>query len=270
MRSGSSQFKRLNLPGPIVADIGTNYDVATGITYEFILNTPNDGPVFRSSALIGSRGTGSGVNAGIKWEQYSSGGELNEIGVTTFGVKDYFTGIPNIYDVDVSVAFVLLGDNIEVFFDGVSQGDIALDAGQGFAMTGEVGIGQAFDPGGNFDVFQGTIYAVSTYNTALTPAQLIANMAAFATVDPFENGDFNHDFSIDLDDYAILKTNFGTGSSNGEGDIDFDGDVDLEDYSEFALAYEDANGSSLASAIPEPTSMLLMGLGVVAMLKRSK
>ena len=44
-------------------------------------------------------------------------------------------------------------------------------------------------------------------------------------------GDFDDDGDVDLDDFAILKTNFGrTGAGAGEGDSDGDGDVDLDDF----------------------------------------
>ena len=43
-------------------------------------------------------------------------------------------------------------------------------------------------------------------------------------------GDASFDWKVDLDDFVILKNNFGTGSSFGEGDFDLDGDVDLDDF----------------------------------------
>ena len=42
--------------------------------------------------------------------------------------------------------------------------------------------------------------------------------------------DFDGDGDVDLDDFVILKTNFGTGTTHAEGDADGDGDVDLDDF----------------------------------------
>ena len=44
-------------------------------------------------------------------------------------------------------------------------------------------------------------------------------------------GDADADDDVDLDDFVILKRNFGaTGVTQSEGDFDGDGDVDLEDF----------------------------------------
>ncbi len=45
-------------------------------------------------------------------------------------------------------------------------------------------------------------------------------------------GDADNDGDVDLDDFALLKTNFGAGPNAtwGQGDFDGDGDVDLDDF----------------------------------------
>ncbi len=45
-------------------------------------------------------------------------------------------------------------------------------------------------------------------------------------------GDVDGDGDVDLDDFAILKTHFGTpdGATRADGDLDDDGDVDLDDF----------------------------------------
>jgi len=49
-------------------------------------------------------------------------------------------------------------------------------------------------------------------------------------IQPCAGADFDGDGDVDLDDFVILKTNFGTGTTQPEGDADCDGDVDLDDF----------------------------------------
>ena len=42
--------------------------------------------------------------------------------------------------------------------------------------------------------------------------------------------DFDLDGDVDLDDFVILKSNFGTGTTHAEGDANLDGGVDLDDF----------------------------------------
>jgi len=47
----------------------------------------------------------------------------------------------------------------------------------------------------------------------------------------FLAGDATGDMKVDLDDFNVLATNFGTlGHTFSEGDFDYDGDVDLDDF----------------------------------------
>ncbi|NLF32828.1 MAG: DUF1565 domain-containing protein [Planctomycetes bacterium] len=58
------------------------------------------------------------------------------------------------------------------------------------------------------------------------------NRGCYAAPAPAAAGDADGDGDVDLDDFVILKRNFGTpsGATAGMGDFDGDGDVDLDDF----------------------------------------
>ena len=47
---------------------------------------------------------------------------------------------------------------------------------------------------------------------------------------PFDVADFNHDTFVSAADLAVLRTNFGTGTTNAQGDANGDGHVDGQDF----------------------------------------
>ena len=82
-------------------------------------------------------------------------------------------------------------------------------------------------------------------------------------------GDTNGDGMVLIDDYEALRDNFETGTELSQGDVDFDGDVDQDDFWIIRDEFPKHNGgASLASAIPEPASIALIGLSSLAMLRR--
>ena len=74
-------------------------------------------------------------------------------------------------------------------------------------------------------------------------------------------GDADLDGDVDLDDFVLLKINFGTGDTWGEGDFDGDGNVDLDDF----VILKNNFGTT---ALPEPTTLALLGVGAAALLRR--
>ncbi len=87
------------------------------------------------------------------------------------------------------------------------------------------------------------------------------------------DGDVDGDRDVDLDDYYAMRDNFNKSVDvvRGDGDVNRDFVVDLEDYAIIEKEYANHNGgASLASAIPEPASLLMMSLGGLVLLKRSK
>jgi len=79
---------------------------------------------------------------------------------------------------------------------------------------------------------------------------------------PIAAGDYNVDGTVDLEDYELWKTRFGS-TTHLAADGNSNGRIDTGDYN----VWRDAFGQSLALAVPEPgsialvTPLLLVGLG---------
>jgi len=86
----------------------------------------------------------------------------------------------------------------------------------------------------------------------------------------FIPGDANGDGAVDLDDFSLLKTNFGTSGDITQGDLNVDGSIDLSDFNQLKI-----NFGHVAS-VPEPSSLLLavdsilMLIGIVCMAQFSE
>ena len=86
----------------------------------------------------------------------------------------------------------------------------------------------------------------------------------------FTPGDTDGNQKVDINDYKAFKENYGTGTTLLQGDVDGDGDVDVDDFLIIRNEYPKYNNTTLAAAIPEPASIVVLGLGALAMLKRRK
>jgi hypothetical protein len=85
-------------------------------------------------------------------------------------------------------------------------------------------------------------------------------------------GDANFDGRVDATDLQVVRSNLGkgtTGSTWAQGDFNFDGRVNAADM---ALLRRDfgrgITASAVASVLPEPSSCLLLGLPLLALLLR--
>jgi Glycoside hydrolase family 44/PEP-CTERM motif len=78
-------------------------------------------------------------------------------------------------------------------------------------------------------------------------------------------GDFNHNHIVDADDYAVWQDSFGqTGNLAADGNED--NVVDAADYTLWRdnLGRSEPSGAGASAAVPEPTSAMLLLLGLVA------
>jgi hypothetical protein len=76
-------------------------------------------------------------------------------------------------------------------------------------------------------------------------------------------GDVNGDYTVDLADFNIIKSNFGQPGEREDGDLTGDGEIGLEDFtilkSQFGQTYASLrSGSTATSAVPEPTTWILL------------
>lgn len=111
----------------------------------------------------------------------------------------------------------------------------------------------SFDLGTVFDITNGQRDLRLIYTTV--DGELLEGTVEYTALGPMGLlGDFDGSGTVDLEDFNVLKSNFGAsdsvfapGSSNG------DGTVDLEDFNALKANF----GSSASAAVPEPSSCVL-------------
>jgi hypothetical protein len=81
------------------------------------------------------------------------------------------------------------------------------------------------------------------------------------------DADFDNDNDVDGRDFLIWQRGFGTGSTLAQGDANENGSVNAEDLAIWRAQFGGIGGSSIAaSAIPEPTGVLLFLLGAASLI----
>jgi hypothetical protein len=168
------------------------------------------------------------------------------------------------------MAFTLTDTAAELWVAGETGDYVLRDAITGEDFAGSLGPGEVtiFDPtpitvgrgmwdNGVADWSDALIDEVRFSDTALLPTEFL-----FVTV-PFSDADFDGDDLVTGADFLIWQRNLGLGGqvNNSNGDANADGTVDDLDLADWETQYGGPPpfSSSMAAAVPEPTSLILMG-----------
>jgi len=143
-------------------------------------------------------------------------------------------------DGDPMVAPVTNGDGVITHYDP-QPGSPLIDAGDNAAAVDGDGDPLITDQIGNIRIVNGTVDI---------------GAVEFDSV-PIPPGDADGDGDVDLDDFVILKQNFGasTGAKRSDGDFDGDGDVDLDDFVILKKTFT-LSGSAAAPSVGTTTDLL--------------
>jgi hypothetical protein len=132
----------------------------------------------------------------------------------------------------------------------------------------------------------GSKYDLFTYTTTFSGSiagDIIASPAAWPTARTFQDdpakkvyvqfgllGDTNDDFVVDAADYIALKWNFGLGSgaTQAQGDLNKDGAVNWADLQIMMTSF--GTGIGEAAITPEPATLGLLAIGVLAIIRRRR
>jgi hypothetical protein len=144
---------------------------------------------------------------------------------------------PQVLDVEWMLDGVPIASDDEQVFDFSRR---ALEPGQ-YTLTA-----RAFDP---------TDWVRSRRNTLEESVSWIVDIFT-----PLA-GDANYDHVVDLSDFNILKTHFGTGIKWTEGDFNDDLLVNLSDFSLLKTNFGESDGA----AVPEPATLVLAWLATAAL-----
>jgi len=111
--------------------------------------------------------------------------------------------------------------------------------------------------------------------TGIDLAVTLDNLRTFgAVIDPATLGDTNRDGVIDDADYDNLVAQFGDAPGIASADFNDDGRVDLEDFAimraNFGYGVESSPAAAPGAATPEPSTMVIMFAGVAGLLLRRR
>jgi len=89
---------------------------------------------------------------------------------------------------------------------------------------------------------------------------------------PAHPGDANRDGIVDLQDFGLLKDNFGmtVGAIWDQGDFNADGAIDLQDFGILKDHFGHTTGDNPVTAVPEPASAMLILAASIGLARRKR
>jgi hypothetical protein len=136
----------------------------------------------------------------------------------------------------------------------------------------------------DFEMFETTIAlpdAVQSFDLTFITGALVASGAIYIddisvslVMAPELPGDYNVDGIVDAADYIMWRDSLGQTGTGLAADGDLNGMIDLGDYTVWRMHFGETVGSgadaSASAAVPEPTSLVMLNIGVLAMLFRRR
>ena len=172
-RASHSRFEATN--SAICIDVGP---LNGAMSFEFIVNS---GPAGISQTLLGGGSSVGGNTQGLKFEQYYDKGCW---GISTMGVEDWNSNVPNITGRSTHVVFTTNGQNSRIYVDGEL---IVTNEALAIRITGQTGLGGWSRVGGVLDdTLDGSILGFASYNSELSAEEIRVHSKAFASTDEFK------------------------------------------------------------------------------------
>ena len=86
-------------------------------------------------------------------------------------------------------------------------------------------------------------------------------------MDSFLPGDADKSGTVDVADLTLLLNNYNkTGMVWADGDFNYDGTVNVADLTALLNNYNKTNSLSMNAAVPEPSGLVLLGMGLLGLL----
>ncbi len=279
---GSTGAGFTNTPGEsIVLPERYSGNAARSISLWFDANT-----VIDQGRLIGSGNSGAAQQFDITLEE-STGGI--SVGVRYGNGNIFWSGGSGGINIDAGFHHMVMtydgttlvaDDTLKMYIDGVlvtSDGGNLNNSGQ-LLQTGDGSDDAdpftiALDVSGSRR-FDGVIDDVHIFDRAIDAGDvsfLNSNPGQLLIGEPVRLvGDFNNDGVRDIEDYFVWRSNYGiVDPTVADGDANRDHKVDIIDFQILRGIVLDESGVDLAN-IPEPTSLVLLGLSGAMLVRRKK
>ena len=209
---------------------------------------------------VGQNNEGNGPLL-IDGVEYADGIGTHAVSIIEYQLPDGFTTLTGLAGLDDG------GVNQQNASSSVRFAVTALEGGPG-AETIDVNLA---DLGLNGDVMVRDLWAQSdlgtiqgSFSTAL--GAHASGLYLLTVVEP-PSADFDEDGDVDGDDFLAWQRGHGTstGAVFSQGDADYDGDVDGDDLAIWEGQFGSNALGTLATRIPEPSSMILALIGVLGL-----